>query len=58
MGLGFHPRRGEKASYYSAVRLETGEVELVELEGNSNPVTSTAFLQQLRVRHTEPLTVI
>ena len=30
------PRRGEKASYYSAVCLETGEVELMELEGNSN----------------------
>ena len=30
------PRWGEKASYYSAVCLETGEVELMELEGNSN----------------------
>ena len=27
---------GEKASYYSAVCLETGEVEWMELEGNSN----------------------
>ena len=38
------PRRGEKASYYSAVCLETGEVELMELEGNSNSTTSVAFL--------------
>ena len=27
------PRRGEKASYYSAVCLETGEVEVMELVG-------------------------
>ena len=57
------PRRGEKASYYSAVCLETGEVELLELEGNSNSTTSVAFLsvaflRQLRAQHTEPLTVI
>ena len=52
------PRYGEKASYYSAVCLETGEVELMELEGNSNSATSAAFLRQLRVRHYEPLTVI
>ena len=52
------PRRGEKASYYSAVCLETGEVELMELEGNSNSTTLVAFLRQLRARHAEPLTVI
>ena len=52
------PRWGEKASYYSAVCLETGEVEWMELEGNSNSATSAAFLRQLRARHTEPLTVI
>jgi len=46
------PRRGERASYYSAVCLETGEVEVMELEGNSNSVTSAAFLRQLRERHT------
>ena len=38
------PRYGEKASYYSAVCLETGEVEWMELEGNSNSGTSVAFL--------------
>ena len=40
------PRRGEKASYYSAVCLETGEVEVMELEGNSNSATSAAFLRE------------
>ena len=38
------PRHGEKASYYSAVCLETGEVEWMELEGNSNGERSVAFL--------------
>ena len=52
------PRRGEKVSYYSAVCLETGEVEVMELEGNSNSTTSTTFLHQLRARHPQPLTVI
>ncbi|MCY4416354.1 MAG: IS630 family transposase [Chloroflexi bacterium] len=53
-----NPRRGEKASYDSAVCLETGDVEVMELEGNSNSVTSAAFLKQLRAQHPEPLTVI
>ena len=52
------PRRGEKASYYSAVCLEPGEVEVMELEGNSNSAISVVFLRQLRARHTEPLIVI
>ncbi len=52
------PRRGEKVSYYSAVCLETGEVAVMELEGNSNSETSATFLRQLRARHPEPLTVI
>ena len=52
------PRRGEKASYYSAVCLESGEVEWMELEGNSNAGTSAAFLAQLRRRHPGPLNVI
>ena len=46
--MGASPRWGEKASYYSAVCLETGEVEVMEMEGNSNAGTSTAFLKQLR----------
>ena len=52
------PRYGEKASYYSAVCLETGEVEWMELEGNSNSGTSVAFLTQLREKHPGPLRVI
>ena len=51
------PRYGE-ASYYSAVCLETGEVEWMELEGNSNSGTSAAFLGQLRERHSGRLNVI
>ena len=52
------PRWGEKASYYSAVCLETGEVEVMELDGNSSAATSVAFLQQLRAHHPGPLIVI
>jgi len=52
------PRYGEKASYYSAVCLETGEVEAMPLEGNSSAETSVTFLTQLRAHHTTPLVVI
>ena len=52
------PSYGEKASYYSAVCLETGEVEWMELEGNSNSGTSVAFLELLRRRHGGRLNVI
>ena len=52
------PRYGEKASYYFAVCLETGEVEWMELEGNSNSETSAAFLGQLRERRGGQLNVI
>jgi transposase len=52
------PRYGEKASYYSAVCLETGEVEAMELDGNSCAETSVAFLRQLRAHHAEPLIII
>ena len=52
------PRYGEKASYYSAVCLETGEVEWMDLAGNSNSGTSAASLDQLRQRHSGPLQVI
>jgi transposase len=52
------PRYGEKASYYSAVCLETGVVEYLALEGNSCAATSVAFLRHLRARHPEPLIVI
>ena len=52
------PRRGEKAGYYSAVCLETGEVEWMELEGNSNGESSVDFLEQLRRRHGGRLNLI
>ena len=52
------PQYGEKASYYSAVCLETGEVEWMELAGNSNSETSVGFLEQLRRRHRGRLNVI
>lgn len=42
------PRWGEKASYYSAICLETGEVEHMELTGTSSSATSAAFLAHLR----------
>jgi transposase len=51
------PRYGEKASYYSAVCLETGETEAMPLEGNSTAETSVAFLRRLRARHPGPLVV-
>jgi transposase len=51
------PRYSEKASYYSAVCVETGEVETMPLDGNSNAETSTSFLRQLRAHHPGPLVV-
>ena len=52
------PRRAEKAAHYSAVCLETGTVEVMELVGTSSATTSVTFLQQLRATHTEPVIVI
>ncbi|MHB0878931.1 MAG: IS630 family transposase [Anaerolineae bacterium] len=52
------PRLGEKATYYSAVCLETGEVEKMEPEGNCTAQTSAAFLRALRADHPQPLIVI
>ena len=48
----------EKAGYYPAVCLEMGEVEWMELEGNSNAGTSVAFLMQLCQRQAGPLKVV
>ena len=45
------PRRGAKAATIRRCRLETWEVEWIELEGN-NRGTSATFLEQLRQRHT------
>ena len=52
------PRWGEKASYYSAVCVETGAVAYLALEGTSSAETSAAFLRHLRACHPEPLIVI
>ncbi len=51
------PRYGEKASYCSAVRVETGAVEALPLEGNRTAETSAAALKHPRGRHTAPLVV-
>ena len=52
------PLHGEKASYCSAVCLETGGVEWMELEGNSNSGTSVPFLKQLKGKRPGPLRVL
>ncbi len=52
------PRLGEKVTYYSAICLATGEVESMLATENCNAKLSTAFLRQLRAKHTEPLIVI
>jgi len=52
------PSLGEKASYYSGICLETGEVEFMAVTENSTAETSVAFLQQLRAKHSGPLIVI
>ena len=52
------PRWGEKASYYSAVCLATGEVAYLALEGTSSSATSATFLAHLRAQHPEPLIII
>ena len=49
------PRFGEKATYYSAVCLETGEVLAMPVEGNTNAETSVAFLKLLREKYSGPL---
>jgi transposase len=52
------PRLSEKATYYSGICLETGEVESMEVSGNCNAETSAAFLRHLRGNHRQPLIVI
>ena len=52
------PRLGEKATYYSAVCLESGEVEAMYVAGNTSAETSAAFLKQVRETYDEPLIVI
>lgn len=52
------PGLKEKVNYYSAVCLESGEVEEMEVEGNTNAQTSVAFLRHLHARHPQPLVVV
>ena len=52
------PRLGEKATYYSAVCLETGEVEAMPVADTCTAETTVAFLQQVRDHYTEPLIII
>lgn len=52
------PALSEKVNYYSAVCLETGEVETMEVEGNCTAATSVRFLRQVREQHTAPLIVL
>jgi transposase len=52
------PRHGEKITYYSAICLETGEVEVMEAPTSCTAQTSVAFLHQLRQKYPQPLIVI
>jgi len=51
------PGLGEKVRYYSAVCLETGEVEALALDDYSSTEASVAFLQQGRAKYPEPLVI-
>jgi transposase len=52
------PKYGEKASYYAAVCLETGEVSAAQLQDTSSAATSVTFLQGLREEYSGELIVI
>jgi transposase len=52
------PAHSEKVVYYSAVCLETGEVESMEVVDTCTAETSAEFLKQLRERYSEPLIVV
>jgi transposase len=52
------PRRGEKATYYSGVCLETGTVDVMSVTENCTAETSVTFLKQLRAKYSQPLIVI
>lgn len=52
------PRLGEKATYYSAVCLETGDVASMPVTDTCTAATSITFLKQLRANNREPLIVI
>jgi transposase len=52
------PRFGEKANYYSAVCLESGDVLAMPVEGNTNAETSVTILKLLREKYGGTLVVI
>ncbi len=52
------PGLKEKVTYYSAVCLETGEVDEMLVESNCTAETSAAFLRQVRAHHSEPLGIL
>jgi hypothetical protein len=52
------PKLGEKASYYSGVCLESGEVEAMSVTATCTAATAVTFLKQLRANHKAPLIVI
>ncbi len=52
------PRLSEKATYYSGVCLEDGEVASMEVCGNCTAESSVAFLRQLRDKYSQPLIVV
>ena len=52
------PALRDKETYYSAVCVETGEVEVMSVSENCTAETSAAFLRQLRESHREPLMII
>ena len=52
------PALRDKETYYSAVCVETGEVEVMSVTENCTAETSATFLRQLRENHREPLMII
>jgi transposase len=52
------PKLGEKATYYSAICLESGEVDALAVLENTTAATSVTFLQQLRAKYAGALIVI
>jgi len=52
------PQLGEKATYDSAVCLETGKTSSMSVQTNCTAATWVAFLEQLRAQHKEPLIAI
>lgn len=52
------PKYGDKASYYGAVCVETGEIGAAQVEGTTTAATSVAFLKGLREDYPGPLIVV